>query len=244
MIAQSYGAVTSMALDPIEKKPLSRFYPGSYILSLGSYGCTFRCGFCQNHRISMEKAPPASANYPAPEDIAAAARELIARGNIGVAYTYNEPLCGYEFVMDCARLIKAQGQKNALVTNGYINPEPLARLLPLTDAMNIDLKAFTPEFYREIGGDLQPVLNTITTAAAHCHVEITTLIIPGKNDAEAHMRELCQWLAGISTDMPLHISRFFPAYRWQNIPPTPVQTIYRLVDIAREYLQYVYAGNC
>ncbi|MCL2496293.1 MAG: AmmeMemoRadiSam system radical SAM enzyme [Clostridiales bacterium] len=244
LTAHSHGAVASISLDPIEKKPLYRFFPGSHILSLGSYGCNFCCPFCQNHRISREKAPSVLTTLLAPEDIAAAAQNLIKRGNIGAAYTYNEPLCGYEYVTDCARLIKAQDQKNVLVTNGYINPEPLARLLPLIDAMNIDLKAFTPEFYHSIGGDLQAVRRTIATAAAHCHVEITTLIIPGKNDAEAEMRELCQWLAGISYDIPLHISRFFPAYQWQDIPPTPLQTIYRLTDIAREYLQYVYTGNC
>lgn len=239
--AESYGAVTSVALDPIEKKPLRRFYPGTKILSLGSYGCNFKCGFCQNHEISMQKAPYRTLS---PEDIASASLELSGGGNIGVAYTYNEPMVGYEFVIDCAQLIRKQGQKNVLITNGYVSREPLENLLSLIDAMNIDLKAFNPLFYKEIGGRFEAVQETIKTAAPLCHIEITTLIIPGKNDSEEEMRSLSEWLAGISNAIPLHISRFFPTYKWQDIRSTPIETVYRLVETARHNLKYVYAGNC
>jgi len=240
-MAESYGRITSMALDPIEKKPLARFHPGSRILSLGSYGCNFRCGFCQNHEISMEEA---GYRKLSPGQVSAASGELAAEDNIGVAYTYNEPLIGYEFVRDCAALIAAQGQKNVLVTNGFVCREPLVELLPLIHAMNIDLKSFTPAFYEEIGGKLEDVQCTIRHAASCCHVEVTTLIIPGKNDSVQEMGELSRWLAGIDKDIPLHISRFFPAHKLRDIPPTPVETIYRLVGTARESLRYVYPGNC
>jgi pyruvate formate lyase activating enzyme len=244
LIAESYGKVTSLSLDPIEKKPLYHFYPGSRILSLGSYGCNFHCGFCQNYQISMDYTKNALYNKFSPEDIASASMKYDTHGNIGMAYTYNEPLINYEFIYDCAELIAKQNQKNVLVTNGYICREPLEILLPFIHAMNIDVKSFNSAFYKNIGGNLDNVLATVKTAAQKCHVEITTLIIPGKNDSPQEMRELSKWLAGISKNIPLHISRFFPSYKWRHIPPTPVETIMRLVDVARENLKYVYSGNC
>ena len=240
LIAESYGRITSMALDPIEKKPLYHFYPGAKILSLGSYGCNFRCGFCQNHEISMRQA---AFRELSPEDVAAASRDAAPKGNIGVAYTYNEPFISYEFVADCARLIVEQGQKNVLVTNGFICKEPLEQLLPFLHAMNIDLKSFRPEFYREIGGHLEDVQHTIAFAAPRCHLEVTTLVIPGKNDCPEEMRALSQWLATINPDIPLHISRFFPAHKMRDIPATPVKTVLQLVEVARQNLRYVYPGN-
>jgi len=240
LIAESYGRITSMALDPIEKKPLYHFYSGAKILSLGSYGCNFRCGFCQNHEISMRQA---AFRELSPEDVAAASRDAAPKGNIGVAYTYNEPFISYEFVADCARLIVAQGQKNVLVTNGFICKEPLEQLLPFLHAMNIDLKSFRPEFYREIGGHLEDVRHTIAFAAPRCHLEVTTLVIPGKNDCPEEMRALSQWLATINPDIPLHISRFFPAHKMRDIPATPVKTVLQLVEVARQNLRYVYPGN-
>ena len=240
LIAESYGRITSMALDPIEKKPLYHFYPGAKILSLGSYGCNFRCGFCQNHEISMRQA---AFRELSPEDVAAASRDAAPKGNIGVAYTYNEPFISYEFVADCARLIVEQGQKNVLVTNGFICKEPLEQLLPFLHAMNIDLKSFRPEFYREIGGRLEDVQRTIASAAPRCHLEVTTLVIPGKNDCPEEMRALSQWLATINPDIPLHISRFFPAHKMRDIPATPVKTVLQLVEVARQNLRYVYPGN-
>jgi len=244
LTAENHGKVTSIALDPIEKKPLYHFYPGSKILSVGSYGCNFHCGFCQNHRISMQKS---SYREFSPENIAEISKEYITQGNIGAAYTYNEPLIGYEFVKDCARLIQSQEQKNVLVTNGFINPKPLELLLPFIDALNIDLKSFSSSFYKEISGvlnALEDVKRTINMAVSNCHVEITTLVLPHENDSVEEMESLSGWIADINTDIPLHITRFFPAYKMFNTKPTPVETIYKLVETARRNLRYVYHGNC
>lgn len=243
IVCANYGRVTSLALDPIEKKPFARFYPGSYILSVGSYGCNLHCPFCQNYEISMADAS-AQAVELTPEALVEKALELRERGNIGLAFTYNEPLVGYEFVRDCAALAKKEELKTALVTNGMIEPEPLAELLPLIDAMNIDLKGFTENFYKYIGGDLKTVKNTIAAAAKRCHVEVTTLIIPGLNDSADEMEAETRWLAAVDPKIPLHISRFFPRYREAERPATPVETIYALRDIASKQLKYVYTGNC
>ncbi|MCL2816751.1 MAG: radical SAM protein, partial [Oscillospiraceae bacterium] len=170
---ESYGKITALALDPIEKKPLYHFYPGSKILSLGGYGCNFKCGFCQNHHISMDSNAPYQ--IISPEEIAAHSAELSSKNNIGVAYTYNEPLINYEFVYDCAKLIVGQNQKNVLVTNGYICEEPLLELLPFIDAMNIDLKSINHDFYKKISGGLDTVKNTVKAASKACHIEVTTL---------------------------------------------------------------------
>ncbi len=241
--ADNYGLVTSMALDPIEKKPLYRFHPGSMILSVGSFGCNLRCPFCQNYGISMCGSDYAKASYVSPDELVEHAEALISKGNIGIAFTYNEPLIGYEYVRDCARLAKERGLKTVLVTNGYINERPLKELLPLIDAMNIDLKAFTEQFYRSISGHIEPVKKAIEAASKECHVEVTTLIIPGENDSRQEMRSLSEWLAGIDKEIPLHISRFFPRYRMQK-DATPVETVYSLKETARENLKYVYEGNC
>lgn len=254
LMAESYGQITSLALDPIEKKPLARFHPGSFILSAGSYGCNFRCPFCQNHTISMnrmqnDRQDTCRAGWPrsvyiSPEDLVEKALELVPEGNIGIAYTYNEPLIAYEYVYDCSRLAHEKGLKNVVVSNGYISMEPLQEILPFIDAFNIDLKSFKDEFYTKIcAGMPEPVKNTIKLAAASCHVEVTTLIIPGLNDSEAEMEELSAWLSSISPDIPLHLTRFFPNYKMQDRPPTPPDTIYSLVRIAREHLKYVYTGN-
>lgn len=241
LIAEGYGNVTALALDPIEKKPLARFYPGKNILSLGSYGCNFHCGFCQNHLISMGR--PEFRKVTA-ESLAEQSKALEVQENIGLAFTYNEPLINIEFFRDCAALIRKQNQKNVIVTNGFINQEPLRESLPLIDAMNIDLKSINPAFYQSIGGDVEAVKRTISLAAQFCHVEVTTLIIAGENDAEGEMKVLSEWIAGIDKKIPLHISRFFPAYQYRNAIPTPAKTIQRLVDVARTHLDYVYPGNC
>lgn len=242
IVAENYGKVTSIALDPIEKKPLRRFKPGSRILSVGSYGCNLRCPFCQNYSISMEKNQGRCIEA-APQQLVAKALQLIPEGNIGIAYTYNEPLIGYEFVRDCARLAAEKGLSNVVVSNGYINEKPLLDILPLIHGFNIDLKSFSAKFYKAIGGDLEVVKNSIRFAAAQSHVEVTTLIIAGENDSEEDMRELSGWLASVSPTIPLHISRFFPAYKMSDRGPTPVPVIRRLAGIARESLQYVYEGN-
>lgn len=245
IICENYGKLTSLALDPIEKKPLKQFYPGSFILSAGSYGCNMRCPFCQNYEIAM-KEENVHTVYFSPADLTEKALELakISPGNLGVAFTYNEPLVGYEFVLDCAKLIKKAGLKTVLVTNGMICEKPLKDLLPYIDAMNVDLKGFTREYYQWLNGDLDTVKNTIAASVEHCHVEVTTLIVPGKNDSEEEMASEAAWLSSLDPKLPLHISRFFPRYRLTNGGPTPKGTIETLCEIAKKHLLYVYAGNC
>lgn len=238
--AQGYGQVSSLALDPIEKKPLYHFHPGSLILSLGGYGCNMRCPFCQNYQLSAEQP---ACRYMAPQEIADMALELAPRGNIGVAYTYNEPLISYEYLRDCADLVRQAGLKNVVVTNGLIKTAPLRELLPRLDAMNIDLKCFDPSAYRTLGGDLDTVKEAIALSAAHCHVEVTTLVVPGFNDAPAAMHAQCAWLAEIDERIPLHLSRFFPRYQLTDRGPTPLATLEELVAIARGYLEHVHPGN-
>ncbi|MBQ6294360.1 MAG: AmmeMemoRadiSam system radical SAM enzyme [Firmicutes bacterium] len=250
--AYNYGRVTSLALDPIEKKPLSRFHPGSRILSAGSFGCNLRCPFCQNYDISWsgqamryaEKAETLS-----PEELADLAEQLKARNNIGIAFTYNEPLIGYEFVRDTAKLVHERGMKNVLVTNGTAELAVLEELKPYVDAMNVDLKGFTDRYYSKVlGGDRKMVMDFIEAAAGFCHVELTTLIVPGENDSEEEMRELSAWVSRLRNpdgeSLPLHVSRFFPRFHMQDRGPTDVRKVYRLAEIARENLEYVYTGNC
>jgi len=241
----NYGRLTAIALDPIEKKPLRRFYPGRFILSVGSFGCNLRCPFCQNSDISM-KGGEARTVTVSPEALVSEAEALAGKapGNLGVAFTYNEPLVGYEYVRDCAQLLRDAGLKTVLVTNGMICEAPLSALLPLVDAMNIDLKAFHRRYYDWIGGDLETVKRTIERSAAECHVEVTTLIVPGENDGEDEMEAEAAWLASIDPSVPLHISRFFPRYNVLDRGPTPVETVRRLCGVAETHLRYVYAGNC
>lgn len=243
VVAINYGKLTSIALDPIEKKPLRRFQPGSNILSVGSFGCNLRCSFCQNYRISMSNEDIKTV-YISPQELVERSLQMRDNRNIGIAFTYNEPLIGYEYVLDCAKLAKTHDLKIVLVTNGYINEQPLKELLPFVDAMNIDLKAFNEEFYRRIGGDLDTVKRTIETAAESCHVEVTTLIIPDENDDEKEIEDMSKWLSDIDKDIPLHISRFFPMYNMSDRKPTDIKAVYRLADIAGEHLNQVYKGNC
>ena len=244
IIPLTYGKLTSMALDPIEKKPLRRFHPGSLILSVGSFGCNLRCPFCQNHEISMASDGELQTVELSPAQLASKAAELVPQGNIGVAYTYNEPLIGYEYVRDCATLVHERGLVNVLVTNGTVEEALWRALLHLIDAANIDLKGFTAAWYRKLGGDLDTVKRSIAIAAERCHVEVTTLLIPGENDSVEEVRELARWLAGVDPNIPLHLSRFFPRYRMTDRLPTPVERVYRLADEARAYLTHVYTGNC
>ena len=244
VVCANYGQVTALALDPIEKKPLRHFYPGSKILSVGSYGCNLRCPFCQNYEISMADAIQAETIFLPPEALVQRAEELIPRGNIGIAYTYNEPLVGYEYVRDCAMLAREKGLKNVVVTNGYICSEPFCALLPWIDAWNIDLKGFQKSFYEALSGDLETVKRNIAEAATQSHVEVTTLIVPGKNDTEQEMRQLSQWLSSIDRRIPLHVTRFFPRYHMEDCPATSVRTVNCLAGIARESLENVYVGNC
>ena len=243
VVCENYARVTSIALDPIEKKPLRRFYPGSKILSVGSYGCNMNCAFCQNSEISMARAEYVEWKQILPDELVSRAEALRAQGNIGLAFTYNEPLIGYEYVLGCAKLAKEQDLRIVLVTNGMINSDPWTRLLPYVDAANIDLKVFSREGYRRLGGDLDTVQEAISIAAERIHVEVTTLIVPGLSGDEEMLRREAQWLAGENRDIALHLSRFFPRYHMQNAEPTEPETIHRLARIAREYLPYVYEGN-
>lgn len=239
----NYGKLTALNLDPIEKKPLMAFYPGSRILSAGSYGCNLSCPFCQNSSLSMADASTETVFY-SPNALLDQGRRLVSSGNIGIAFTYNEPLISYEYVRDCARLFRSEGLKTVLVTNGTILEEPLLDLLPEIDAMNIDLKGYSAGYYRWLNGDLATVKNTIALSAKRCHVEVTALILPGKNDGEAEMDALSAFLASVRPDLILHVTRFFPRYRVLNLSPTPVETIRRLREVALRHLHTVYTGNC
>ncbi|OPX88818.1 MAG: molybdenum cofactor biosynthesis protein A [Pelotomaculum sp. PtaB.Bin104] len=242
LYATNYGQVTSFGLDPIEKKPLYHFYPGSYILSAGTVGCNLRCGFCQNWSIAH--GDPRTTELT-PAQLVDLAQQQIERGydNIGLAYTYSEPLIWYEFVLDTARLAQAAGLKNVLVTNGYINETPLRELLPHIDAMNIDVKGFTDEYYREsCKGRLEPVVRTVEIACRQCHVELTNLLVTGLNDSPEEIGQLVSWVASLDPAIPLHFSRYFPNFEVDR-PPTPLQTLRQAETIARKKLDYVYVGN-
>lgn len=242
VVPSGYGVLASMAMDPIEKKPFARFMPGSKILSIGFYGCNMRCPFCQNYTIS-QKPPNQKGLRVSPRDLLAKAAALKeSRGNIGVAYTYNEPLINYEYVRDTARLIHRAGMVNALVTNGQCADAVASELLPYFDAVNVDLKGFRPEIYKVCGGDLETTKRFIISAAAHCHVEVTTLIVPNLNDNPSDMAKEAAWLAAIDPDLPLHLTRYFPMYRATE-PPTPSATLHNLQAIAEKYLNCVYLGN-
>lgn len=240
----NYGEITSLALDPIEKKPLRRFYPGTKILSVGSYGCNFSCPFCQNYSISMTTKQMVYYEHLSPEQLAEKALFYKEQGNIGIAYTYNEPLIGFEYVRDTAILAKKRGLKNVVVTNGSVSIEVLTEILPYIDAFNIDLKGFSENFYQMVYGNLYDVKHFIELAAKYCHIEITTLIIPEENDSEEEIHSLAKWISNINPTIPLHLSRFFPCYHMQEKEATEVKKIYELADIARDYLNYVYTGNC
>lgn len=246
IVCVNYGQITSLALDPIEKKPLYDFHPGSKVLSVGSFGCNLRCPFCQNHEISMADGRELDPEYVLPRqlaDLALVWKEQKNAGNIGIAYTYNEPLVGWEFVRDTASLVREYGMRNVLVTNGTASQEILEELLPLIDAMNIDLKGFREEYYRKLGGDLETVKGFIARAQESCHVELTTLIVPGENDSLEDMEAQAKWIAGLRPTIPLHITRFFPRYHMRDKEATDVEQLYRLAGIAERFLDKVYVGN-
>ncbi|MFO7675615.1 MAG: AmmeMemoRadiSam system radical SAM enzyme [bacterium] len=235
--AVSYGEVVSIAVDPVEKKPLYHFHPGERILSVATYGCNLACPFCQNCEISQQEAPGRST---APAELVELARRS---GTFGVAFTYTEPLVWFEYLMDSCPVLRAAGLRTVLVTNGMVNPAPLEELLPYVDAMNIDLKSIRPEFYRDyVRGSLDAVLGSIRAARRRCHVELTNLLIPGRNDSDDDVTALVEFVAGLGRDTVLHFSRYFPRNR-AGEPPTPVAALVRAGELARRRLDYVYLGN-
>ncbi len=239
LYTEVYNQTTSIAIDPIEKKPLYRYHPGEFILSLGTKGCNLHCLFCQNWHISQEIDTPT--REITSEQIIERAKSS---GSFGIAYTYNEPFIWYEFVLETAKLAKKNNLENVLVTNGYVNMEPLEEMLPFIDAMNIDLKSFNEDFYIKIcKGRLKPVLEVIKRSARACHIELTNLIIPTLNDSEDELRKMVDWIYdNLGPDVPLHFSRYFPCYK-MTLPPTPVETLKMAERIAKTKLKYVYLGN-
>lgn len=244
LYADTYNNLSATHFDPIEKKPLYHFYPGSEIFSLGSLGCNFRCNCCQNYEISQT----GKAGFPRIQEMNVEKILRTARtnpANIGIAYTYNEPFVWYEYMFDIAKAAREEGMKNVMVSNGYVNPDPLNDLMPYIDAFNIDLKTFDARSYKEFtNGDLSWVLHTITRIVeAGKHLEITMLIVPGVNDSMAQFRALIDWYKQTpGKSVPLHLSRYFPHYR-MNEPPTSLDLLLKMAKYAKEKLDFVYLGN-
>jgi len=242
LYTRNYGQVTSMGLDPVEKKPLFHLNPGGLLLSIGTYGCNFSCDFCQNWQISQMEP---EYTMLTPEDVVRITLTQRRRypQTVGIAYTYNEPTVWFEFVRECLEKAREEGLANVLVTNGFISEKALKEILPLVDAFNIDVKAWREDFYRRIvHGRLEPVLHTVQEAARSSWVEVTYLVIPGENDDPEDLKGLSRWLSSIDPRIPLHFSRYFPAYKMDK-PPTPQKTLETLRQVAMEHLYYVYIGN-
>lgn len=238
LYAINYGRLVSLAIDPIEKKPLYHFHPNTQILSTGPNGCNMSCSNCQNWTISQEESPT---EFVYPENLVQVA---LRENSVGIAYTYTEPLIWYEYILDAARMAKERNLANVLVTNGYIYEGPLRKLLPYIDAMNIDLKSMDDDFYKKVcKGKLTPVLRTIELSHQNkIHMEITNLIIPTLNDSEEQIQKLVDFVANLSDRIPLHFSRYFPTYK-MNIPATPMETLQRAFLLGKRKLKYIYIGN-
>ena len=235
--AQSYGQAVSPVMDPIEKKPLHHFYPGSQILSTGPNGCNLACSFCQNWEVSQQESPTEAVE---PRQLV---EQAVNEGSVGIAFTYTEPLIWFEYLMDVCPLARQAGLKTVLVTNGTISPEPLKELLPHIDAMNIDLKSMDGGFYKNVcRGDLNTVLKTIELSRPSCHIELTNLVIPGLNDSSRDMEALADWVYRLDPLIPLHISRYFPRYK-MDTQSTPENTLKKYYNLAKAKLKYVYVGN-
>lgn len=239
LICSNFGVIVAAHSDPIEKKPLYHFYPGRSILSIGTYGCNLNCRFCQNCEISQQEVP---GELVFPQKLVQSASAVA--GNLGVAFTYNEPGIWYEFIVDTAPRLRKLGLKVVMVTNGYLSPEPWKELCAVTDAMNIDIKGFSEEFYQDIcHGHLEPVLNNLRTAvAAGVHVEATNLVVPGLNDKPEMFEKMVDWLAELNPEIPLHLSRYFPRYK-ESAPPTPPETLEDFRVRAKKKLKHVFVGN-
>lgn len=245
VVCINYGAITSMALDPVEKKPLAMWHSNEKVLSVGSFGCNLECPFCQNADISQTGEGDVAVKEMTPEQLVQAALDAVPQGNIGIAYTYNEPMVGYEFVRDTAKLAHEAGLLNVLVTNGMVNEKPLMEVLPYIDAMSIDLKGFTPRFYSFCGhGDLEAVEQTIQHAVdcPTCHVEVVTLIVPESTD----MNELeagANWLSMLDPNIPYHVTQYHPAFNMRKVKPVSEDVVRQAADRAHKYLNNVFIGN-
>lgn len=237
-----YGKVTALALDPIEKKPLARFHPGKNVLSVGGFGCNMACFFCQNHAIARAGAGEAPWQEMSPQTLCQLAQELVPRGNIGLAFTYNEPMLNLEYIRDCADILKTMNLKTVVVTNGNFCLPEAGAVIRQVDAFNIDLKGFSQAWYTRLGGDLETVKAFIRAAHETSHVEVTTLVVPGQNDSPEEMEALARWLAGVGRDIPLHLSRYFPRYKAHEAP-TSKEALFALADIARKHLSTVLIEN-
>jgi len=244
VISLTYGMLSAMAVDPIEKKPLAHFYPGSLAFSISSIGCSFTCPWCQNWHMSTAKPGEQPLKKLSPKEVVQIARR---QECTSIAYTYNEPTINLNYVEDVARLAKRKNIKNVLVTNGYISENALSRIVDCIDAANVDWKAFNDRFYREhCSGDLQSVLNATEIMKNNgVHVEVTFLIIPNTNDTPDETRKMARYLVEhLGPDTPLHLSRFYPQYKFSHFPPTPVETLLKTREIAiKEGVRYVYVGN-
>ncbi|AFM39783.1 pyruvate-formate lyase-activating enzyme [Desulfosporosinus acidiphilus SJ4] len=235
IVSLTYGEAAAWNLDPIEKKPLYHFYPGSWIFSVGGFGCNLSCSFCQNHEISQQRQSG--------QRVSSAELALRAKNSLGLCFTYSEPSMWFEMIRDTAPLIRAQGGKVVLVSNGIISGRFLEELIPWLDAVNIDIKGFSEEFYRHYcGGKLSWVLENVERLAGRVHLEITTLVIPGANDDPEEMAGLSRWLYDLNTPLAWHLSRYHPAYRL-SLPATERKTLDQLFKVAKEWLPYVYLGN-
>lgn len=238
LIALTYGVISSFGMDPIEKKPLKHFYPGKKIASFGSYGCNFKCAFCQNHHISQQVRFEQQISVERLVRLASEDPDCI-----GIAATYNEPTIQFEFVLDVFKANRAAGGQNVMVTNGFIEAAPLSELLPWVDAFNVDLKSYREGFYKDIcKGRLAPVMESIKAIYGNSHLEVTLLLIPGLNDSSEELEQLFAALSGVSPKIPLHISRYFPNYKL-NLPITPLETLERAAALASRYLEIVHIGN-
>ena len=245
IVPEGYGRITSLALDPIEKKPIARWRPGTAVLSLGSYGCNMNCPFCQNASIAQVGSSGVSWRTVTPDEVVESARALVSRRCIGIAYTYNEPLVNWEFMRDTGQLAHEAGLVNVLVSNGMATDAVLDEVAPLIDAANIDLKCFTADGYRKLGGDLDAVKRTIERLAGlpTCHLEVTTLVVPDLSDDEAQVDAMASWLASLDQGIVYHLTRFFPQNRMLDARPTPKDTLRSLATVARRHLAEVVVGN-
>lgn len=243
LFSLNFGQISSISMDPIEKKPLHFYREGSLILSVGTFGCNFTCDFCQNHNIAQIKEYKSQSQRVSPENLVNTI--LNRKDSIGIAFTYNEPTIWYEYVYEVSRLLKEKDPEKqvVIITNGFINEEPLRKLLPYVDAMNIDLKGFTNSYYEKIcGGRLAPVLNTIEISCQSVHVEVTTLLVTGENDNLEEVENIGKFLEAIDPNIPLHLTRYFPSYKMNELP-TDLNFMYEARDMAKKYLNRVILGN-